>query len=717
MTSVERALEIVTAADLSPTEHLLLKHFVESAVDPQKAGEYVIYRVKTSASNVEDTLRVLKGQWRRLATRLTVADTVPDTVRDLLFLRDGRDFAMRRYPSHVPGSNVEPAYVIPPSLFRNLESIDGGALLSMLEAFLTSGGVSRLRDFLECDPENTSIQLRNLLLLPPSIHAAFRAGHVDIRTRSEMRGGPPPSIDSVDEPLQTCLYAMRKLYPEEASGLYLGDGTPYDRGLEFFELSTSDTERLPLPSSSLINLHSRGQNRSGLAPKTTRVLNTSERRVRLLPNLASPTTEFQSLLLHPPPKSRAENVSPGSGRLGPAFAVRALIERHTSIPAPRLLDTWETNGVTNILMTRVPGVQLGQVCHLMSYAERTQLVADLKACVEQLRRIPNTTPYLICDSLGGPITDHRIPGDTGGPFNTEADFNEHLVSHLTASFTDVVRIENLPAREHAHFYFAHSDFHQSNLLIERGRLCGIVDWESAGFKPEYWEFTKAMYSHLHHPVLADIFRRVFDTQYENIFDELVIRLLETAIRKTKSFDPRDPRVINTLPFQWDPPAPSTMAMSVRLLDRLSSKRQGHSHPVVRVVTAVVEAAVALPERIGWYDKHLAKEIERVRGSYRIGVLSVLVGIIPGSWIFKIIDGDEGYLRELSAIVRDTETATLMTAAYLGRIDHMRLLLRVESDYHYFPRQEPWEDSRVVSLERALLAAALGGQSDTVVYLQ
>lgn len=67
MASVQSARGIIAAADLSPTEHLLLKHFVDGAVDPEHAAEYLITRVKASNGHVEDAVREFKQQWRGLA--------------------------------------------------------------------------------------------------------------------------------------------------------------------------------------------------------------------------------------------------------------------------------------------------------------------------------------------------------------------------------------------------------------------------------------------------------------------------------------------------------------------------------------------------------------------------------------------------------------------------------------------------------------------------
>lgn len=189
-----------------------------------------------------------------------------------------------------------------------------------------------------------------------------------------------------------------------------------------------------------------------------------------------------------------------------------LVERYTSIPAPRVIDVGEYDGTTYLVMTRLRGEMLHEVVHLMSYAERDLFADDLGSYAMQLRKVPNHTGFLFCNSLGGPIVDHRIPDRSGGPFNSESDFNAHLTKHLGCSPAEVVGEENV-LQNHCS-YFTHSDLHYTNLLVDRGRLSGIIDWECSGYMPEYWDFTKAMYSARRNPILESIFRRAFSYRYE-----------------------------------------------------------------------------------------------------------------------------------------------------------------------------------------------------------
>lgn len=190
-----------------------------------------------------------------------------------------------------------------------------------------------------------------------------------------------------------------------------------------------------------------------------------------------------------------------------------LVEKYTTIPAPRIVDVGEYSGKTYMIMTRLPGEHLIEVMHLMSYAERDRFADDLADCVAQLRKIPNHTPYRFANTVGGPITDHRLPEGQPGPYNSEADFNNYLTSHLGCTPDKV--LDGLTMHQDHRSFFTHSDFFSLNLLVEGGRLTGIVDWECAGYMPEYWEFIKAKRAAHCKPVMEGIFARTFGREYES----------------------------------------------------------------------------------------------------------------------------------------------------------------------------------------------------------
>jgi len=182
-----------------------------------------------------------------------------------------------------------------------------------------------------------------------------------------------------------------------------------------------------------------------------------------------------------------------------------LVEQHTNVPAPRLIESLVTKNRTYVVMTRPPGATLHDTINTLSYAERSQLASDLRSSVSQFRKIPNPNSAAICSPNGGPLLDYRIT-DPSGPFDSEESFNNHIISRssLRSAIHD----------RHHEIFFSHADLNPINILIERGRLSGIVDFSSAGFYPEYWEYTKGVYGHLGlDRSWLDILGDVFDGKY------------------------------------------------------------------------------------------------------------------------------------------------------------------------------------------------------------
>jgi thiamine kinase-like enzyme len=87
-----------------------------------------------------------------------------------------------------------------------------------------------------------------------------------------------------------------------------------------------------------------------------------------------------------------------------------------------------------------------------------------------------------------------------GPFLTIKSFNDWL---LAAATRQRPRPEGItgPYRDFfpdtGNVYFTHRDLTLGNIIISgppgSQRITGIVDWEQAGWYPEYWEYCKLLY--------------------------------------------------------------------------------------------------------------------------------------------------------------------------------------------------------------------------------
>ncbi|GKZ23420.1 hypothetical protein AbraCBS73388_009787 [Aspergillus brasiliensis] len=217
----------------------------------------------------------------------------------------------------------------------------------------------------------------------------------------------------------------------------------------------------------------------------------------------------------------------GSEHQAEAHTLR-MIERSTSIPAPRALDVLQTSRWSYLLMTRVPGHPIGQMFNRMTDEQVKQAVEDLKRYVAELRAIPPNTDseFQICNSLGEGFLDWRIPDSQREElrFQSEAEFNKYL----TDPFGEDTRRRAAISHDIPHaIYFTHGDLNPRNILVENGRISGIVDWENAGWFPEYWEYTKAHYC-VRYVMrwLVDVVDRVFEgyrdeLHVENMLSDLL----------------------------------------------------------------------------------------------------------------------------------------------------------------------------------------------------
>ncbi|OJD21109.1 hypothetical protein ACJ73_07556 [Blastomyces percursus] len=160
------------------------------------------------------------------------------------------------------------------------------------------------------------------------------------------------------------------------------------------------------------------------------------------------------------------------------------------IPVPRVLNCGEHPKdpfKISILMTRLPGVPLE------NSAEELQVDLE-EPWLEELSK----SFHLLPDRNA--LRSTRVPRHIMGPFTDHTQLLEYLISpaspHALTTMLEyedtLARVQTLKQRDYR-ITFTHGDFKAHNILIgDDGHLSGFLDWESAGWYPEYWEYTTAM---------------------------------------------------------------------------------------------------------------------------------------------------------------------------------------------------------------------------------
>ncbi|PKY08753.1 phosphotransferase family protein [Aspergillus campestris IBT 28561] len=181
------------------------------------------------------------------------------------------------------------------------------------------------------------------------------------------------------------------------------------------------------------------------------------------------------------------------------------VARRAGLPVPRVICYGEhadsPHAPVSIPMTRIPGDELGRVYEALSDAERDTIQMQLKGYLEVMRRWEH--PWdgsRVCSLVGTAVRSVRVPNDhLTGPFESEQELNENLLKPAwaggfpsEAEYNDALaRARKMGSMAHR-VVFTHGDLKHHNILVQNGRITGFLDWESAGWYPEYWEFTTAL---------------------------------------------------------------------------------------------------------------------------------------------------------------------------------------------------------------------------------
>ncbi|KAF8810933.1 hypothetical protein BYT27DRAFT_7221754 [Phlegmacium glaucopus] len=80
-------------------------------------------------------------------------------------------------------------------------------------------------------------------------------------------------------------------------------------------------------------------------------------------------------------------------------------------------------------------------------------------------------------------TSTTLGAVTGGPYNNRNMPCPWNPSHAFSSIKDIFPTEG-------QVYLTHGDLLPHHILVDGSRITAIVDWETAGYYPEFWEYCR-----------------------------------------------------------------------------------------------------------------------------------------------------------------------------------------------------------------------------------
>ncbi|KAL5366197.1 kinase-like protein [Aspergillus floccosus] len=148
------------------------------------------------------------------------------------------------------------------------------------------------------------------------------------------------------------------------------------------------------------------------------------------------------------------------------------ISQHTSIPVPKVLCAFSRSGSTYIVMERIKGDIIGNGWVKRSESSKEKLLLQLAKMICDMRELQSPQNIGFASVDGGSLFDFRMEYESG--LDPEV---QELFEHQNNKSWPLV--------------FTHGDLSSLNILVRGDNIVGIIDWETAGWYPSYWEYTSA----------------------------------------------------------------------------------------------------------------------------------------------------------------------------------------------------------------------------------
>ncbi|KAI1124012.1 kinase-like domain-containing protein [Nemania abortiva] len=192
------------------------------------------------------------------------------------------------------------------------------------------------------------------------------------------------------------------------------------------------------------------------------------------------------VVLHDNKVTKFTTHSDGMGRTDHPNEATVLrfIKANTTIPVPEVFSSdWD-----RITMEYIEGQTLRQAWLVLTPEQRLDILDQLRGYIAQLRALKGTQIGRL-DGQGAVIPS-IMPRSSHGPFATIAEFHDWLVKppmRLDSQSTYWYEITT-QLREDFPIVFTHSDIAGRNIIVRDGKIVALLDWEYAGWYPEYWDY-------------------------------------------------------------------------------------------------------------------------------------------------------------------------------------------------------------------------------------
>lgn len=204
---------------------------------------------------------------------------------------------------------------------------------------------------------------------------------------------------------------------------------------------------------------------------------------------------------------------------------------HTSIPVPKVYCAFQRCGKTYILMKRIKGHKLARGWYERSEESKAAILAQLQAMVDEMRSIKSPYGSAVANVDGGSLYDMRLPGCglsypkrtsiRFGPFKDIPAFHRWLrrAAYLIDGRNKQEVNELIAAHDNTNWglpVFTHGDLSSLKILVSGEKVTGIIDWETAGWYPSYWEYVTASQVNFRNEMWAEWIDKFLEPRREEL---------------------------------------------------------------------------------------------------------------------------------------------------------------------------------------------------------
>ncbi|KAJ8518342.1 hypothetical protein ONZ45_g4560 [Pleurotus djamor] len=173
------------------------------------------------------------------------------------------------------------------------------------------------------------------------------------------------------------------------------------------------------------------------------------------------------------------------------------VRSSTSIPVPKLFAVFSHSDWTYIVMEYIKADTLDSAQFSMTPEQLFSVAHELKGFVSQLKTLSSkhATPLTALGAWpSGPYRNVYFQGiRPNQAFRTMREFYGYWLGRLTHGDQEELRLDSLATATYSPT-LTHGDLSPRNILVQDGKVIAVLDWETFGWYPDFWEYMAALRS-------------------------------------------------------------------------------------------------------------------------------------------------------------------------------------------------------------------------------